>query len=71
MSPIKAGVSSGIVFAFCHIFLAITVTGIGYPLLVFTLWEGVIAGIVGARCGVIAATLTHGGAIFLLSSSLI
>ena len=71
MAPIQAGISSGIVFAFCHIFLATTVTGIGYPLLVFTLWEGIIAGIVGAKCGVLPATLTHGGAIFILSSGLI
>ena len=70
-SPLKAGVSSGVVFAFCHIYLATTVTGIGYPLLVFTLWEGIIAGIVGAKGGVIPATLTHGGTIFLLSSGLI
>jgi len=71
MAPIKAGVASGIVFAFCHVFLATTVTDIGYPLLVFTLWEGIIAGIVGAKGGVIPSTLTHGGAIFLLSSGLI
>jgi uncharacterized protein len=71
MTPIQAGIGSGIVFAFCHIFLAITVTGVGYPLLVFTLWEGIIAGIVGAKGGILPATLTHGGAIFLLSSGLI
>jgi uncharacterized protein len=71
MPPIKAGISSGVVFAFCHIFLATTVADIGYPLLVFTLWEGMIAGIVGARGGVIPASLTHGGAIFLLSSGLL
>ena len=71
MTPIKAGISSGVVFAFCHIYLATTVTGIGYPILVFTLWEGIVAGVVGAKGGVIPATLTHGGAIFLLSSGLI
>jgi uncharacterized protein len=71
MTPIKAGISSGVVFAFCHIYLATTVTGIGYPILVFTLWEGTVAGVVGAKGGVIPATLTHGGAIFLLSSGLI
>ena len=71
MPPIKAGISSGVVFAFCHVFLAITVTDIGYPLLVFTLWEGIIAGIVGAKGGVIPATVTHGGAIFLLASGLV
>ena len=71
MTPIKAGLMSGVVFSACHIFLATTATGIGYPLLVFTLWEGMIAGIVGAKVGVLPATLTHGGTIFLLSSGLI
>jgi membrane protease YdiL (CAAX protease family) len=64
---IKAGLLSGLVFSFCHIFLALTVTGVGWPLLLFALWEGCIAGIIGAKYGVIPATLTHGGAIFLLS----
>jgi membrane protease YdiL (CAAX protease family) len=71
MSPLGAGIGSGVVFAFCHTSLAICVTGAGSPLLAFTLWEGVIAGVVGARCGVLASTVTHGGAIFLLSSGLI
>ncbi|MFP4362993.1 MAG: type II CAAX prenyl endopeptidase Rce1 family protein [Spirochaetia bacterium] len=69
--PIIAGISSGIVFAFCHILLAVTVTDIGYPLLAFALYEGIIAGIVGSKYGIIPATLTHGGAIFLLSSGLL
>ena len=33
--------------------------------------QGIITGIVGAKSGVAASTLTHGGAIFLLSSGLI
>jgi membrane protease YdiL (CAAX protease family) len=70
MAPIKAAVASGIVFAFCHIYLATTVTSIGLPLLIFTLWEGIIAGIVGAKSGVLFSSLTHGGAIFLLASGL-
>ncbi|HET6325057.1 MAG TPA: CPBP family intramembrane glutamic endopeptidase [Planctomycetaceae bacterium] len=70
MSLMRAGLASGVVFAFCHIYLASTVTDIGYPLLVFTLWEGMIAGVVGAKGGVLASTMTHGGAIFLLSSGL-
>jgi membrane protease YdiL (CAAX protease family) len=70
MHPIRAGAWSGVVFAFCHIFLATTVTSVGYPLLAFTLWEGVVAGLVGARAGVLPATITHGGAIFFLSSGL-
>jgi CAAX protease family protein len=71
MTPLKAGIASGIVFAFCHSYLATTVTAAGYPLLLFTLWEGIIAGLVGAKGGVLPATLTHGGVIFLLSSGLI
>jgi membrane protease YdiL (CAAX protease family) len=70
MSLLAAGAASGVVFAFCHIFLALTVTDVGYPLLLFTLWEGVIAGVVGAKCGVLFSTITHGGAIFLLASGL-
>jgi hypothetical protein len=65
-----AGIASGFVFAACHSFLAITVTDVGLPLLLFTVWEGILAGLVGARYGVIPATLTHGGAIFLLASGL-
>ena len=71
MTPIQAGIASGVVFAFCHVYLAITVTAIGYPLLVYALWEGIIAGIVRAKSGLLPATLTHGGAIFLLSSGLV
>jgi membrane protease YdiL (CAAX protease family) len=71
MPPIRAGVWSGVIFAFCHVFLATTVTGVGYPLLAFTLWEGVIAGLVRAKGGVLPAAVTHGGAIFLLASGLL
>lgn len=65
------GVLSGVLFAVCHIFLATTVTNLGIPLLVFVLWEGIIAGIVGARYGIIPSTLTHGGAVFILASGLV
>src|SRR5690606_21042 len=41
--------------ALCHVFLATTVTAAGAPLLLFTLWEGVICGVVGARHGVLPA----------------
>jgi membrane protease YdiL (CAAX protease family) len=70
IAPLSAALASGVIFSFCHIYLATTVTNVGYPLLVFTLWEGVIAGVVGSKCGVLSSSLTHGGAIFLLSSGL-
>lgn len=65
---LRAGVATGFVFCLCHVFLATTVTPVGAPLLLFTLWEGVICGIVGARYGVLPATLVHGGGIFVLAS---
>ncbi len=64
---IKAALISGVMFSFCHIFLASTVTSIGYPLLVFALYEGIIAAFVRMKYGMIPATITHGGAIFLLA----
>ena len=70
MPSLKAGVVSGFVFAFCHVFLATTVTDVGNSLLVFTLWEGIVAGIIGAKYGVVPAAFAHGGAIFLLSAGL-
>lgn len=67
---LRAGVISGFVFAACHVFLATTVTSVGLPILLFTLWEGVICGIVGARYGILPAAAVHGGAIFMLTSGL-
>jgi len=64
------GIWSGIVFAFCHIYLATTVTDVGYPLILFCIWEGIIAGLVGEKYGVLPATITHGGTIFILASGL-
>ena len=70
-SPLRAAVASGVGFAFGHIFLAVTVTNAGLNLLLFALYEGVIAGLVRMKYGVIPATLTHGFAIFLLTSGLL
>jgi len=53
LALITPGVQSGVVFALCHIFLASTVSDVGVPLLLFALWEGTIAGVVGERHGVI------------------
>lgn len=39
-------------------------------ILVFTLYEGVICAIVAMKQGVIASTLTHGLAVFILASGL-
>ncbi|OAV59821.1 CPBP family intramembrane glutamic endopeptidase [Enteractinococcus helveticum] len=71
MSPARAAVLSGLFFAACHAYLATTVTEVGWPLLAFTLWEGLICAFLRMRRGVIPAALAHGLAIFLLSSGLI
>lgn len=71
LSAIRAALASGLLFCLCHAFLAVTVTQIGTAILVFTLLEGVVAGLVYLRGGLLGATLAHGGAIFLLASGFI
>ena len=71
MGRYKAGVSSGLLFGLGHSFLALTVTAVGWPVLAFATYEGIVCGIVRARRGVFAAVLTHGLAIFVLASGLV
>ena len=70
MKPVVAAIASGVFFSFGHIFLAYNVTNVGISILIFALWEGCVAGLVRSRHGVIPATLTHGLAVFLISSGL-
>lgn len=69
-SRTMAAVLSGLIFGFGHIFLAITVTNAGLPLLIFVVFEGLVAAFVRKDYGVLPATLTHGLAIFFLASGL-
>lgn len=71
ISAVRAALLSGVLFAACHAYLATTVTDVGWPLLTFTLWEGLICAFLRLRRGVIPAAIAHGLAIFLLSSALI
>lgn len=50
--------------------LATTVTDVGWPLLAFTLWEGLICAFLRLRWGVIPAANALGLAILLFSSGL-
>lgn len=70
MPAVRAALLSAVLFAACHAFLATTVTDVGWPLLAFTLWEGLICAFLRLRWGVIPAAIAHGLAIFLLSSGL-
>ncbi|GIQ69065.1 hypothetical protein XYCOK13_18890 [Xylanibacillus composti] len=67
----RAAILSGLFFASGHIFLSATVTDLGIMVLVFTLYEGIVCSIVRMKHGIIAATLTHGLAIFALASGLL
>lgn len=71
MPAVRAALFSAFLFAACHAFLATTVTDVGWPLLAFTLWEGLICAFLRLRRGVIPAAIAHGLAIFLISSGLL
>ena len=62
---------SGLLFAASHLFLAYTVTGVGWPLVAFTLFEGLVCAVVAMRHGVLGSTVAHGGAILVLASGLV
>lgn len=71
VGKVRSILLSGLFFAIGHTFLAITVTDLGIWILVFTLYEGIICAIIYEKYGLIAATLTHGLAIFLISAGFI
>ena len=66
--PARTILLSGLFFAAGHVFLASTVTGLGWPVLAFTLAEGLLCAWVRHRHGVLAATVTHGTVILVLAS---
>lgn len=67
VTPLKAIAISALLFSFCHIWLALLISGAGLSVLVFTLLEGFVAGFVYWRSGLVAATLAHGLAIYGLA----
>jgi uncharacterized protein len=70
-SEVRSALLSGLLFAAAHISLASTVTDVGWPLLLFTLYEGMICAFLRMYRGVIPAAIAHGMAIFVLASGLI
>lgn len=66
-APLRAALISGVAFAASHTFLALSVTQLGWPILVFTLIEGLACALVRMRYGVLPATIAHGTAILLIS----
>ncbi|ROM34184.1 abortive phage infection protein [Pseudomonas poae] len=71
VTPMRAALISGVAFAACHSFLALSVTALGWPVLLFTLIEGLACAWVRMRYGVLPATLTHGTAILLIAVPLV
>lgn len=71
MAPVRAALLSGVLFAACHAYLATTVTDVGWPLLAFTLLEGLVCALLRQWRGLVPAVLAHGLAIFLVSSGLV
>lgn len=71
LSPAATVLASGLLFGAGHVFLATTVTDLGWPVLVFTTWEGVVCAWLAQRHGVLAATVAHGGAIAALATGLV
>lgn len=67
VTPLRAALISGVAFAACHAFLALSVTQLGWPVLLFTLIEGLACALVRMRYGVLPATLAHGTAILLIA----
>jgi uncharacterized protein len=67
----RAALLSGLAFAAGHLFLAYNVTDVGWPLVAFALFEGLVCAVVALRHGVLGSTVAHGGAIFILSSGLL
>jgi len=67
VTPLRAALISGVAFAACHAFLALSVTQLGWPVLLFTLIEGLACALVRMRYGVLPATIAHGTAILLIA----
>ncbi|AZC23983.1 MULTISPECIES: CPBP family glutamic-type intramembrane protease [Pseudomonas] len=65
--PWRAALLSALAFAACHGFLALSVTGVGWPVLLFTLLEGLVCAGLRLRHGVLAATAAHATVIWLIA----
>lgn len=68
MPPLRAALVAALAFSLCHAWLASMLTHAGASVLVFTLVEGLVAGLVCLRAGLLGATLAHGLAIFVLAA---
>lgn len=67
---IHAAILSGLIFSAGHAFLATTVTDLGWPILAYTFYIGIICALLRIKYGLISSTFAHGFGIFLLSAGI-
>ncbi|WP_309109608.1 CPBP family intramembrane glutamic endopeptidase [Pseudomonas brassicacearum] len=70
-SPIRAALGSAIAFSACHLYLAFMLTQVGWPILAFTFFEGLVCASVRLKWGTVPAIAAHGTAIGLLGIPLL
>ncbi|MFB3802764.1 type II CAAX prenyl endopeptidase Rce1 family protein [Pseudomonas sp. K1(2024)] len=62
----RAALCSAVAFSACHVYLAFMLTQAGWPIILFTLVEGLVCAQVRLWWGTVPAVLAHGTAIALL-----
>ncbi|MGR3885726.1 CPBP family intramembrane metalloprotease [Pseudomonas sp. 1152_12] len=67
VTPLRAALVSATAFVACHASPALSVIPLGWPVLRFTLIEGLACALVRLRYGVLDATATHGTAILRIA----
>ena len=66
VQPRRTVFLSGAMFALCHSFLAFTVTPVGWPILLFTFYEGLLCAFLRYKNGLLSSVLAHGTGLFLI-----
>jgi membrane protease YdiL (CAAX protease family) len=64
----RAALGSAIAFSACHAYLAFILTQVGWPIMLFTLVEGLVCAQVRLWWGTVPAVVAHGTAIALLGA---
>ncbi|NIE75257.1 CPBP family intramembrane metalloprotease [Pantoea sp. Ap-967] len=69
-SPWRAALGSACAFAACHGYLALVLTDLGWPVMLFTFVEGLVCAAVRLKWGTWPAAAAHGSAILLIGAPL-
>lgn len=71
VSPLRAAMLSGLMFSLFHIHLSFVTTQLGYYIILFTLYEGILCSLLRMRYGLFSSILAHGIGIFIMASGLL